>query len=210
MARTGSAGDLIPKNLKALRSALEHSVTIQMAKLQEVADELVARGSLTRAEADKLVGQLVTSSKAHSQALLQVLDSVTAEARKNVEAGVATAVAPVVTTAGRIAGSMRQAPKLVSGRRKPAQRTAQKSGQKPAQGTAKKAAPKPAGPTETTAKVQRLPVEPIPGLADLTVTQVKPKLAGMSATELRRVRQAESEGKARKGVLAEIDRLLGK
>lgn len=204
MSRTGNAADLIPKNLKALRGALEHSVTIQMAKLQEVADDLVARGALTRAEADKLVGQLVTSGKAHSQALLHVLDAATADARKNVEAGVATAVAPVVTTAGRIADTVRQAPKLVSGRKTPAKKTAKA----PAK-TAKTSS----GPSEATssAKVQKLPVaEPIPGLASLTVTQVRPKLARLSAAELRRVRQAEADGKARKSVLTEIDRLLAK
>lgn len=204
MSRTGNAADLIPKNLKALRGALEHSVTIQMAKLQEVADDLVARGALTRAEADKLVGQLVTSGKAHSQALLHVLDAATADARKNVEAGVATAVAPVVTTASRIADTVRQAPKLVSGRKTPAKKTAKA----PAK-TAKTSS----GPSEATsaAKVQKLPVaEPIPGLASLTVTQVRPKLARLSAAELRRVRQAEADGKARKSVLTEIDRLLAK
>lgn len=209
MSRTGNAADLIPKNLKALRGALEHSVTIQMAKLQEVADDLVARGALTRAEADKLVGQLVTSGKAHSQALLHVLDAATADARKNVEAGVATAVAPVVTTAGRIADTVRQAPKLVSGRKTPAKKTAKA----PAKKTAKKTAKTSSGPSEATsaAKVQKLPVaEPIPGLASLTVTQVRPKLARLSAAELRRVRQAEADGKARKSVLTEIDRLLAK
>jgi polyhydroxyalkanoate synthesis regulator phasin len=204
MARTGNSADLIPKNLKALRTALEHSVTIQMAKLHEVVDDLVSRGSISRAEADKLVGHLVSSSKSYSHTLLQVVETVTAEARKNVEARVATAVAPVVTTAEKIADTVREAPKLVPGRQKPAK--------KPVQKPAKRAAKKSAGSRTTpSAKVQKLPTaEPIPGLADLTVTQVKPKLARLSAAELRRVRQAESEGKARKGVLAEIDRLLEK
>lgn len=183
MARTGTA-DLIPKNLKALRSALEHSVTLQMGRLQQVVDDLVAAGSLTRAEADKLVSSLVTSGKGYSQALLSVVDAVSAETRKNVEAGVASAVAPVLGTAGKIAGTVRRKPAAKSG----------------------------GGPAKSAAKPVAKPValDPIPGYADLTVAEIRPKLAGLSASELRRVRQTEADHKARKSLLAEIDRLLKK
>lgn len=106
MARTGGPADLIPRNLRALHGALEHSVTVQATKLQELMDDMVTRGSLTRADADHLLGQLLSSSKAYSQALLQVLDTITE-----------TATAPVRATAGRIAQAVTQAPKLVPGRR---------------------------------------------------------------------------------------------
>ncbi|TQK71355.1 hypothetical protein [Nocardioides sp. SLBN-35] len=76
MGRTGKPADLVGRNLRALHGALEHSVTIQMTRLQGLMDDLVARGSLTRAEADNLLGQLVSTGKAYSQALLQVLDTV--------------------------------------------------------------------------------------------------------------------------------------
>lgn len=76
MASNGPA-DLLPRNLRALHGALEHSVTIQATRLQDLLDDLVVRGSLSRAEADDLVHQLVTTSKAYSQALLRVLDTVT-------------------------------------------------------------------------------------------------------------------------------------
>lgn len=76
MGRTGKPADLVGRNLRALHGALEHSVTIQMTRLQALMDDLVARGSLTRAEADHLLGQLVSTGKAYSQALLQVLDTV--------------------------------------------------------------------------------------------------------------------------------------
>lgn len=170
MARTGNPADLMPRQLKALRGALEHSVTIQLTRLQELMDDLVARGSLTRAEADSIVSQLVTTSKAYSQALLDVLEAVTAESRKLVEAGL-TAVDPVVSAAGKLADSVRKKtkPALVS-----------------------------------------VPVaDPVPDLDDLTVPQVRTRLAALSPAELRRVRQAEVAGKARKGVLGEIDKLLG-
>lgn len=180
MARTGPA-DLIPKNLRALRGALEHSVTIQLGRLQEMSDDLVARGTLTRAEADRLVNHIVGSSKGYSQALLSVVDSLISETRKNVEAGVATAVAPMLETAGKIVGTVTGMNPV---RRQP----------KGADGSADKP----------------IALDPIPGYADLTVAQVRPKLAGLSPAELRRVRQIENDGKARKSLLAEIDRLLAK
>ncbi|WP_418059226.1 hypothetical protein [Pimelobacter simplex] len=180
--------DLIIRNLRALHGALEHSVTIQATRLQELMDDLVARGALTRAEADHLVGQLVTTSRAYSQALLQVLDSVTAESRKVLSAP-KVLTSPVRATAGLLVGTVRQAPKLVPGRRTTATATAT--------ATATPAAP--AAPE----------VPDLPDLADLTVAQVKPRLAGLDAPALRRARDQESAGKNRKGVLAEIDRLLG-
>ena len=65
---------IVTKNLRALQGALEHSLTIQRTRLQEIVDDLVSRGSLSRADADGLLNQLLTSSKDYSQALLKVLD----------------------------------------------------------------------------------------------------------------------------------------
>lgn len=187
MGASVNPADLIIRNLRALHGALEHSVTIQATRLQELMDDLVARGALTRTEADHLVGQLVTTSRAYSQALLQVLDSVTAESRKVLSAP-KVLTSPVRATAGLLVGTVRQAPKLVPGRRAPA-------------------APRPpaATPPEPTAP-EDLP--DLPDLRDLTVAQVKPRLAGLDPAHLRRLRAQEVAGKNRKGVLAEIDRLL--
>ncbi|UUW87933.1 hypothetical protein [Pimelobacter simplex] len=187
MGTSVNPADLIIRNLRALHGALEHSVTIQATRLQELMDDLVARGALTRAEADHLVGQLVTTSRAYSQALLQVLDSVTAESRKVLSAP-KVLTSPVRATAGLLVGTVRQAPKLVPGRRT----TTSAAPATPAAGT-------PAAPE----------VPDLPDLAGLTVAQVKPRLAGLDAPALRRARDQESAGKNRKGVLAEIDRLLG-
>lgn len=170
----------VAKNLRALHGALEHSLTIQRAKLQEVMDDAVARGTLSRAEADRLVGRLVASSKDYSAALLAVLDSVTAETRKALGAGLAAGVAPVVATAGRVAETVMAAPRLV--------------GRTPKMETGLAAPP---------------PADPIEGYDALTVAEIRPQLAGLTADELRRVREQEATGKARKSLLAEIDRLLG-
>lgn len=195
---------VVTKNLKALQAALEHSLTIQRVRLQEIIDDLVSRGSLTRADADRLITQLFASSKDYSQSLLQVLDAVTTEARKNL-GGIAPVMATASKTAGKIADTVRQAPRLVA-----------KTPTKPAAKPAAKAAPRsvPAkAPKKGTKKASRpaaavVPNEPIPGYSELTVAQIKPRLTGLDATALRRVRDVELAGKARKSVLAELERLL--
>lgn len=96
MAPNGPA-DLVPRNLRALHGALEHSVTVQATRLPALLDDLVVRGSLSRADADQLLGQLVSASRTYSHALLQVLDAVTESAS-----------GPVTATAGQIAQTISQ------------------------------------------------------------------------------------------------------
>ncbi len=196
--------DPVTKNLKALRGALEHSLTIQRTRVQEIVDDLVTRGTLTRTDADGLVGQLLASSKDYSQALLEVLDSVTADTRKSLGAG----IAPVMATAGKAAGlvaetlaeTVRQAPRLVS--KTPSRGSGRAAPKAVAKPTAVPDVPDtPAAPAAQAA--------PIPGYAGLTVAEIKPRLAGLSPSSLRKVRDLELAGKARKTVLAQIDRLLG-
>ncbi|WP_161605272.1 hypothetical protein [Pimelobacter simplex] len=199
MGASVNPADLIIRNLRALHGALEHSVTIQATRLQELMDDLVARGALTRAEADHLVGQLVTTSRAYSQALLQVLDSVTTESRKVLSAP-KVLTSPVRATAGLLVETVRQAPKLVPGRRTPAPAAA------PAPAPVPSAPSAPAAPSAAAAP----DLPDVPDLADLTVAQAKPRLAGLDAAALRRAHAQEAAGKNRKGVLAEIDRLLAR
>lgn len=176
--------DPVTKNLRALHGALEHSLTIQRARVQEIVDDLVSRGTLTRTDADGLLGQLLASSKDYSQALLQVLDSITSETRKTLGAGIAPVVAPVMATAGKIADTVLKAPALAT----------------------KKPAPKPVARTQPTPAPAG---DPVPGLSDLTVAEIKPRLTSLSPAALRKVRAEEMAGKARKTVIAQIDQLLG-
>lgn len=195
---------VVTKNLKALQAALEHSLTIQRVRLQEIIDDLVSRGSLTRADADRLITQLFASSKDYSQSLLQVLDAVATEARKNlggIAPVMATAGKTAGKTAGRIADTVRQAPRLVTKTpTKPAAKAAPRSAPAKAPKKSTKGASRPAAAV--------VPNEPIPGYSELTVAQIKPRLTGLSATALRRVRDVELAGKARKSVLAELERRL--
>ncbi|KRC50318.1 MULTISPECIES: hypothetical protein [unclassified Nocardioides] len=198
MARSGGPADLISRNLRALHGALEHSVTVQTTKLQELMDDMVTRGALTRTEADQLLGQLLSSSKAYSQALLQVLDTITE-----------TATAPVRATAGRIAQAVTQAPKLMPGRRRtPAPPRAAEAARVPVAATEAPAASKRPRLTVVDPSAKAAGADGLPDLSTLTVAQVKARIAGLDASALRRLRDQEVAGKNRKGVLAEIARQL--
>ncbi|WP_182376162.1 hypothetical protein [Nocardioides sp. WS12] len=221
MAKKNS--DLIPgaKNLKALRGALEHSVTIQMTRLQEVIDDLVTRGSLTRAEADKLIDQLVSTSKAYTHALLEVVETVSVETRKNIEAGLTSATAPVKATAKKLKGKVTGKPK--ENGKKSKGKKAGKTGGKSAKVKAAikvpavrvklpTVKPKPVAKTQAQAvkepKLALVQQDPIPNLADLSIAKIRPLLAGLTPAELNQVRGQEAAGKARVSLIAEIDRSL--
>lgn len=199
MAKKSS--DLIPgaKNLKALRGALEHSVTIQLTRLQDVIDDLVARGSLTRADADQLVNQLMSTSKAYTQALLQVVETVRTETRRNVETGLSTAAAPVMATANKIVETVRKGP---------APDKKGKSGKSGKSGKKSKGKGKKTRASAVDAKLTVVQHDPIPDLAELSIVKIRPLLAGLTPAELRQVRAREATGKARKSLLADIDRQL--
>ena len=51
---------------------------------------------------------------------------------------------------------------------------------------------------------------PITAYDQLTATQIKSRLSDLSPAELRQVRTRERRGKARKGLLSDIDRRLEK
>ncbi len=176
----------VTKNLQALKGALEHSLTIQRTRLQEIVDDLVSRGSLSRTDADGLLNQLLTSSKDYSQAILQVLESVTADARRTIGGSIEPVMATASKVADRVADTLRRAPGVPA--KKP------------------KSAPKAAAPR---AAAKPALLDPIPGLSSLTVAEIKPKLTGLSSSALRRVRENELAGKSRKTVIGQIDQLLG-
>lgn len=188
----------VTKNLKALQGALEHSLTIQRVKVQEIVDELVTRGTLSRAEADRLLNRLLASSKDYSAALLAVLDTVSTETRKTLGAGLEAGLAPVMATASKVVETVKAAPKLV-GAKAPSKPARKPAASKPA--AAKPVAATPSPSSTTTAG-------PIAGYDDLTVAQLKPKLAGLTPADLRKVKSVETSGKRRKGVLDEVARLL--
>jgi polyhydroxyalkanoate synthesis regulator phasin len=69
-------------SVQAFRDALEKSVTISRERLQEVADDAVKRGRMTRGDAEEFVGRLVTRGRDQSKDLLAQLDRVLAQVRE--------------------------------------------------------------------------------------------------------------------------------
>ena len=197
MTTNDPTGDTVPgvRQLRTLRGALEHSVTVQRERLQEIVDDLVSRGALSAAEANKLVENLLTSSKTYSAALLQMLESATSGSRRGLGARVAPMVATAGTAAGKVAETVMAAPKLVTG-----------SGRSKSEPSAEPSV----APERAASEPSSAPGEPIPCYTALTVAQIRPSLAGLSPEELRRVRDTEASGKKRKSLLAEIDKLLDK
>lgn len=195
---TAAVTEQVNKNLMAVRGALEHSVSIQTVRLQELVDGLVARGALTRAEADQFFNTLVESSKGYTTALLAVIDSATGPV-----------VAPVVAGAGRVVDAVRNArhvPMLVpNAKRRPKKPVV---ATKPVPVVAPVELPVEAVADAPADAPAEAPAEPIANYGALSVADLKPRLAGLSRAELAQVRDLETAGKARKGVLAEVERLL--
>lgn len=99
------------RQVRALHGAIEHSLAIQTNKLQQTIDDFVARGKLSREDAEELVGQLLASGQGFSKGLLEVIDSAVADARK----GAGGAVGAVSSTVGSVLGQASGAAKRVTG-----------------------------------------------------------------------------------------------
>jgi polyhydroxyalkanoate synthesis regulator phasin len=175
-ARNPAAGN---KSVEEFRDALEKSVTLSRERLQEVMDDAVKRGRMTRADANKTVSNLVTKSRQQTDELLAELENLLDRARKDVEA--------------RVAPARKRAEKAVSAAARRARTTAE-----PALVEADKLRRR-AGVASSA---------PITGYDNLNASQVKSRLKDMNKADLRKVRTQERRGKARKGILDDIEKRL--
>jgi polyhydroxyalkanoate synthesis regulator phasin len=83
MASTGSEeSSRAEESVQAFREALEKSITISRERLQEVVDDAVRRGRMTRGDAEELVGRLVTRGRDQADDLLSQLERIIAQARE--------------------------------------------------------------------------------------------------------------------------------
>ena len=169
------------KSVEAFRDALERSVTLSRDRLQDVVDDAVKRGRLTRDDANELVSSLVTRSRRYSDELVKQLERLLDQAQREIETRAAPARRRATAGARRAARAARDAADAPLAQ---ADRLRRRSGM--------------------TAGV------PITAYDQLTATQVKARLADLSPGELRQVRTREQRGKARKGILSDIGRRLEK
>jgi polyhydroxyalkanoate synthesis regulator phasin len=70
------------QSVQAFRDALEKSVTISRERLQEVLDDAVRRGRMTRGDAEEMVGRLATRGREQAEDLLSQLERVLSQARE--------------------------------------------------------------------------------------------------------------------------------
>jgi polyhydroxyalkanoate synthesis regulator phasin len=70
------------QSVQAFREALEKSVTISRERLQEVVDDAVRRGRMTRGDAEEMVGRLVTRGRDQAEDLISQLERVLSDVRE--------------------------------------------------------------------------------------------------------------------------------
>jgi polyhydroxyalkanoate synthesis regulator phasin len=176
-AATGRAD----KSVEAFRDALERSVTLSRDRLQDVVDDAVRRGRITRDDANELVSNLLTRSRRYSDELIKQLERLLGQAQRELEARAGPARRRATASARRATRAARDAADMPLAQ---ADRLRRRSGVS-------------AG-------------GPITAYDQLTASQIKSRLRDLSPAELRQVRTREQRGKARKGILADIDRRLAK
>jgi polyhydroxyalkanoate synthesis regulator phasin len=70
------------QSVQAFRDALEKSITIPRDRLQEVVDDAVKRGRMTRGDAEEMVGRLATRGREQAEDLLAQLERVLSQVRE--------------------------------------------------------------------------------------------------------------------------------
>jgi polyhydroxyalkanoate synthesis regulator phasin len=178
---SSAAAGRADKSVEAFRDALERSVTLSRDRLQDVVDDAVKRGRITRDDANELVANLVTRSRRYSDDLIKQLERLLDQAQRELESRTGGARRRATASARRAARAARDAADAPLAQ---ADRLRRRSG--------------------VTAG------GPITAYEQLTATQIKSRLGDLSPAELRQVRTRERRGKARKGLLSDIDRRLEK
>lgn len=173
------SADRADKSVEQFRDALEKSVTLSRERIQEVVDDAVKRGRITRGDANEMVSNLLARSRKQTEELVKELERLLDNARGEVEK-----------------------------RTSKARRSAGKSARRAVK-SARVAADEPIAQAD---KLRRRAGVgsgfPISGYDDLSAAQISTRLGDLSRPELRKVRTYETNSKARKGVLGQIDRKL--
>jgi len=178
---TGGGAGRADKSVEAFRDALEHSVTLSRDRLQDAVDDAVRRGRITRDDANELVSTLLTRSRRYGDELIKQLERLLDQTQREIDTRTGTARRRATAGARRAARAARDAADAPLAR---ADRLRRRSGV-------------PAG-------------GPITAYDQLTAAQIRSRLGDLSPAELRRVRTREQRGKARKGILSDIERRLAK
>jgi polyhydroxyalkanoate synthesis regulator phasin len=190
------------QSVEAFRHALETSVTISRDKLQDVVDDAVRRGRMTRKDAEDLVNGLVARGREQADDILSQLESLVSQ----LGGGVADRTAQQRRSAARTADRAKRELTDAADRARREVGTRAEGARK----RAVKAVDQPLATADRAKRMARVPGFPISAYDQLTSRQVTNRLPDLTRDELRRVRDYERGNKARKGVLRTIDRRLKK
>jgi polyhydroxyalkanoate synthesis regulator phasin len=156
-------------------------VTIPRERMQEVVDDAVKRGRMTRGDANELVSKLVTRSRKATDEMMRDLERLLEHARREVESRRTATGKQATRAAGRVGRAARDAADRPLAE---ADRIRRRAGVR-------------AG-------------GPITAYDQLTAPQITARLGDLSPAELHKVRAQEQRGKGRKTILAAIDKRLAK
>jgi polyhydroxyalkanoate synthesis regulator phasin len=180
----------LDKSIESFRDSLERSLTISRDRLQEVVDDAVSRGRMQRRDAEKMVSDLVSRSRRQTSSLLQELERVAEQARKDLR--------------GRAAPGRQKGGQATPSAHPQVEGAAGRAGR-----VARDAADRPLAEADRLRRRSRLPSRfPITAYDQLTAAQVKTRLADLTPAELRKVRDYEKRNRNRKGVIKAIDQKL--
>ena len=190
------------QSVDAFRQALEASVTISREKLQDVVDDAVRRGRMTRGDAEDLVTRLLTRGREQAEDMLDELERLVSQLSGEVQERTSRSRRDAARAADRAKREIGDA----------AERARQQAGSRTegARKRAVKAADQPLATADRARRRARVPGFPISAYDRLSARQVQSRLTDLTREELRRVRDYERGHKGRKVVLRSVDQRLSK
>lgn len=193
------------QSLQAFRDALAKSVTISRERLEEVVDDAVRRGRMTRTDAEELVGRVISRGRDQADDVLRELERLLTQLREAGSPAATRERAGAARRRARRAGD--RAKREVSDRAERARLEVETRAERARRRTVA-AVDQPLARADRVRRRARLPGFPISAYDQLTVRQINDRLAELSRAQLRKVRDYESRNRGRKGVLRALDRKL--
>jgi polyhydroxyalkanoate synthesis regulator phasin len=195
-------GTRAEQSVQAFREALEKSVHISRERLQEVVDDAVRRGRMTRGDGEELVTRVITRGREQAEDIIGELERVVGQLRGEV----GTRAKEPRKNAERAAGRARR--ELEDAGDRARQQVGEQAER--ARKRAVAAADQPLAGADRVRRRARIPGFPITAYDQLSIRQIDRRLAELTREQLRKVRDYEQRNKARRGVLRSLDRKLQK
>jgi len=195
-------GTRAEQSVQAFREALEKSVHISRERLQEVVDDAVRRGRMTRGDGEELVTRVITRGREQAEDMIGELERVVVQLRGEVETRAKEPRKNAERAAGRARRELEDA----------GDRARQQVGEQAerARKRAVAAVDQPLAGADRVRRRARIPGFPITAYDQLSIRQIDRRLAELTRAQLRKVRDYEQRNKARKGLLRSLDRKLQK